>query len=155
LQTKITAILFQIPSILLSIFLIKKFGRKYTTMASSCLGGLCIITLGLLPETFAIKLTLGTLGVSCASITATTIYIYTSELFPTVVRNMAMGAASTAMRVGSMGAPFVSASGGARWAPAVVLGTAPMLAAALCLLLPDTRGLSLKDTIHEVKSDDK
>ncbi|XP_028166129.1 organic cation transporter protein-like [Ostrinia furnacalis] len=140
----------QIPSILLSIWLIKTFGRKATTIAFSCFGGLCIITLGCLPPTFVIRLTLGTLGVSCASIVATTIYIFTSEIYPTVVRNMGMGAASTAMRIGSMIAPFISNVTTVPWLPTIVFGAAPIIAGALCLLLPETKGRVLPDSIDDV-----
>ena len=34
-------------------------------------------------------------------------YLYTAELFPTSVRNVAVGAASTFARVGSMSAPYI------------------------------------------------
>ena len=34
-------------------------------------------------------------------------YLYTAELFPTPVRNVAVGAASTFARIGSMSAPYI------------------------------------------------
>lgn len=34
-------------------------------------------------------------------------YLYTAELFPTNVRNVAVGAASTFARIGSMSAPYI------------------------------------------------
>ncbi|XP_068619647.1 organic cation transporter protein-like [Battus philenor] len=140
----------QIPSNLLSIWLIKKFGRKITTATFFTLGGVCGVVLGVVPDTFWITLTLGTLGVSCASIVAATIYIYTSELFPTVVRNMAMGSSSMAMRVGSMVAPFVSnLSLTVSWFPSVIFGLAPIGAGAFCLLLPETKGTTLPDSIED------
>lgn len=150
-MTKVSLFYLQIPSILLSIWLIRTFGRKTTTAAFFCFGGLCTITLGCLPATFAIRLTLGTLGVSCASVVATTIYIYTSELYPTVVRNMGMGASSTAMRLGSMAAPFISnLATSVPWLPTLVFGGAPLLAAFLCLFLPETKGRILPDSMGDV-----
>lgn len=143
----------QIPSNLISIWLIRKLGRKVTTTMFSALGGLCIITLGCVPDIFWLTLTLGTLGVSCTAIIAATIYIYTSELYPTVVRNMALGACSTSMRVGSMLAPFISnLSVTAPWLPTLVFGVAPLCSALVCLLLPETKGKTLLNSLGEVNN---
>lgn len=50
---------------------------------------------------------IGKAGVAAAF---TGIYIYTSELFPTEVRNMALGISSTAGRVGGLIAPYAGGS---------------------------------------------
>ncbi|CAH0731288.1 unnamed protein product, partial [Brenthis ino] len=142
----------QLPSILFSIWLLRHFGRKTAVITFLTIGGLCVLTLGLVPDKFWITLTLGCIGVSCASVVATCIYIYTSELFPTVVRNMGMGACSTFMRVGSMVAPFVSdLSVTIPWLPTIIFGAAPVAAALVCVLLPETKGTALPDSINEVK----
>ncbi|CAH2053985.1 unnamed protein product, partial [Iphiclides podalirius] len=140
----------QIPSNLLSIWLIKNFGRKITTALFFALGGICVVALGVVPDKFWLTLTLGTLGVSCAAIVAAAIYIFTSELFPTVVRNMAMGSSSMSMRVGSMVAPFISnLSLTVPWLPTLIFGFAPIAAGLVCLLLPETKGTTLPDSIED------
>ncbi|XP_052744316.1 solute carrier family 22 member 6-A [Bicyclus anynana] len=142
----------QVPAILTSVWLLKHIGRKAAVVTFLALGGLCVLTLGVVPDTFWITLTLGCIGVSCVSIVCTCIYIYTSELFPTVVRNMGMGACSTSMRVGSMIAPFVAdLSKTAPWMPTVVFGLAPLVGALVCLLLPETKGTALPDSIRDVE----
>lgn len=145
----------QIPANLLSIWLINRFGRKKTTSAFFVLGGLCVVTLSLVPNKFWITLTLGTLGVSCTAVVAATIYIYSSELFPTVVRNMGMGACSMFMRIGSMVAPFISNLSAVPWLPTVIFGLAPILAGIVCLWLPETRGSALPDSMDDVRKDEK
>ena len=40
------------------------------------------------------------------------IFLYTAELFPTLIRNTALGFSSTASGIGSVGAPFVIGLGG-------------------------------------------
>ncbi|CAH0596531.1 unnamed protein product [Chrysodeixis includens] len=145
----------QIPSNIGAIWLIKILGRRFTLSSFSILGGVFVIILHFVPQVFAATLTLGTLGVSCAAICASTMYIYTSELYPTVVRNMGIGACSTAMRVGSMVAPFISnTSVTIPWLPTAVFGLAPIAAGLVCLLLPETKGKNLPDSIEDIRSGD-
>lgn len=95
-------------------------------------------------------LILGTLGVSFAAIVAASIYIYSSELFPTVVRNMGMGASSMSMRIGSMIAPFVvNLDTTLTWLPTLIFGAVPLMAGLVVLLLPETKGQVLPDRIRE------
>ena len=47
------------------------------------------------------------IGKFLISMTFAIAYLYTAELFPTSVRNVAVGAASTFARVGSMSAPYI------------------------------------------------
>ncbi|KAJ8709431.1 hypothetical protein PYW07_009257 [Mythimna separata] len=145
----------QIPSNIISIWLIRKLGRRLTTTVFSTLGGIFVIVLYFVPKIFALTLTLGTLGVSCAAIVASTIYIYTSELYPTVIRNMGMGACSTAMRIGSMVAPFISnTSMTIPWLATAIFGLAPILAGLVCFLLPETKGRTLPDSIEDIRTVD-
>lgn len=140
---------FQIPSNILSNWLIKRFGRRLTISIVFILCGVFVVILYFVPPIFAITLTLGTLGVSCSSIAATSIYVYTSELYPTVVRNMGVGAGSTTMRVGSMLAPFVSNTvADAPWLPTAIFGISGVVAGLVCLILPETKGTSLPDNIE-------
>ncbi|KAM3958890.1 organic cation transporter protein [Aphomia sociella] len=144
---------FQIPSNFISIWLMKKLGRKKTMTSVFILGGVFIIALGAVPKIYWVTLLLSILGVSCAGAAATTLYIYTTELFPTVVRNMGMGACSTSMRIGSMIAPFISnLSMTTPWLPTIVFGSAAICAGLVVLLLPETKGKMLPDTIDDVKS---
>ncbi|XP_052750899.1 organic cation transporter protein-like [Galleria mellonella] len=143
----------QIPSNLMSIWLIKILGRKKTMTSVFILGGAFIIALGFVPKIYWLTLLLGSLGVSCAGAAATTLYVYTTELFPTVVRNMGMGACSTFMRIGSMFAPFVSnLSITTPWLPTVIFGISSICAGLIVLLLPETKGKVLPDTIDDIKS---
>lgn len=67
-----------------------------------------------------------------------TVYIYGSEIFPTVIRNIGMGTASTTARVGSMIAPFVATNLAdvAYWLPPVTFGVMALFGAAAVMFLP-------------------
>ena len=47
------------------------------------------------------------IGKFLISMTFAIAYLYTAELFPTKVRNVAVGTASTFARIGSMSAPYI------------------------------------------------
>lgn len=67
-----------------------------------------------------------------------TVYLYGGELFPTVIRNIAIGTASMMARIGSMIAPFIATglSGTAHWLPPIIFGIVPILGAFLVVFLP-------------------
>ncbi|KAG8237651.1 hypothetical protein J437_LFUL017560 [Ladona fulva] len=90
------------------------------------------------------------IGVISSSVTFSTLYLYSGELFPTVVRNSAMGIASMFARIGSMGAPFIATLGiYAEYYPPLIFGGLSMCGALLFLLLPETIGKQLPDTIED------
>lgn len=67
-----------------------------------------------------------------------TVYIYGGEIFPTVIRNVGIGTASTLARVGSMVAPFVATqlADVSHWLPPVIFGIIPIIGAGLVIFLP-------------------
>lgn len=54
-----------------------------------------------------LRLLLACFGIVGMSVSFTTVYLFSGELFPTVVRNIGVGASSMCARVGSIVAPFV------------------------------------------------
>ncbi len=80
-----------------------------------------------------------------------TIYLFTSELFPTRLRTGGVGLASTFARVGAILSPYVAmADKVAHWLPLVLFGAAAAVSGLLChALLPETLGKELPSTIRE------
>ncbi|XP_053615864.1 organic cation transporter protein-like [Plodia interpunctella] len=139
----------QIPGLIIAGILYKRYGRRYTAIGFFIV---CAISNGLLvlpDDYFYIKLVVGATAVSCAAGGYSVLYTFTSELFPTVVRNMAVGASSTMSRVGSMLAPFVAGASGAFWIAPTVFAIAPLIAATAVWFLPETRGKKLTDHLNE------
>ncbi|XP_026738656.1 solute carrier family 22 member 7-like [Trichoplusia ni] len=138
----------QLPGIMLSGILSKKVGRRITLI---CFFAVCAVSNAFLavPEDwFIVRLVAGAIGVGCSSGAFATVYMYTTELFPTVTRNMAMGASSTISRVGSMLAPYVAGlTGVAAWLPPAAFAVVPVLGALTLIFLPETRGKILRDHV--------
>ncbi|XP_037868070.1 organic cation transporter protein [Bombyx mori] len=140
----------QIPGILLSGYLCKRFGRRHTLIFLFILCGISNALLSVPDDWYYFKLFIGSTAVSSASGAFATVYMFTTELFPTVARNMAMGASSTVSRIGSMLAPFIAGlTATGPWIPPTVFGLVPFAAAVACYCLPETRGKKLKDHFGE------
>ncbi|KAI4809433.1 hypothetical protein KUCAC02_018314 [Chaenocephalus aceratus] len=98
---------------------------------------------------FQVFALVGKVGVSSAYCI---IFVIFTELIPTMVRNMGLGVASTAGRIGTIICPFVIYMGVySKILPYIVFGTISIMAAAVSMLLPDTRNSKLPDFISQAK----
>lgn len=103
-----------------------------------------------------IQTILSTSGMFGLALAFPTVYIYSGELFPTVVRNIGVGTSSMCARIGSMVAPFVATLTTIQpWIPPVIFGTVPLIGAILCFRLPETVDCQLPDTIEEAEKFDE
>ncbi|KAL9983938.1 hypothetical protein ACROYT_G006187 [Oculina patagonica] len=83
------------------------------------------------------------------------IYVYSSELFPTVIRNIGMGTSSAAARIGSMSAPYVV------WLvrynillPYSIVAVLAFVCAGLCFLLHETKDAPTLENLDSVNNND-
>ncbi|KAJ8026602.1 Organic cation transporter protein [Holothuria leucospilota] len=134
-----------------SIFLIEWFGRRLTEsglLAISALAGILIIV----TPSGATRTVVGMIGKCSISAAFAVIVIYTAEMYPTLLRGMALGTCSLTSWVGGMLCPviFILAN---TWAPLplVLFAAASFLSSALTCLLPETKGISLPETIAEAE----
>ncbi|KAF1449044.1 Solute carrier family 22 member 13, partial [Spheniscus demersus] len=89
---------------------------------------------------------LAIIGKFTASASFSTSYIYSAELFPTVVRQTGVGLCSMSARVAGIIAPLIRLLDQYHRAiPMAVFGSAPVVGGLLCVLLPETRGTDLAD----------
>ncbi|XP_038214074.1 organic cation transporter-like protein [Zerene cesonia] len=132
-----------------SIPLMKMIGRRTILIVFNFICALCLFILAVLPPGPG-TVVCASIGVVASFIVFVVVYLYCTELFPTVVRNAAIGCSSMMARVGSMIAPFVVGLGDkAAWMPAVAFAVLPLIAGFVTLLLPETKGCELMTTIEE------
>ncbi|KAJ8316719.1 hypothetical protein KUTeg_005729 [Tegillarca granosa] len=154
--------LVEIPAYTLAILFLDRLGRKKCHSFSMILGGAaCLSTIfsityggeSLQGVTTALAM-IGKLGSSAAF---SIIYVFSAELFPTVVRNAGIGASSCCARIGVMAAPYIVdstkmiKSDFGQSVPLVVFGAASVFAGLLSLLLPETLGQHLPETLEDGK----
>ncbi|XP_067996221.1 solute carrier family 22 member 15-like isoform X2 [Melanerpes formicivorus] len=147
--------LVEVPAFPLCMFFIEKSwsGRRKTMTCFLMFAGFsCVFTMvnaGLLLSPTLLALC-GKMLVSAAFNIA---YIYTSELYPTVLRNAGLGVCSMSCRFGGILAPFVpSMKSLSPSVPFVVFGISGLSAGFLTLLLPETLNKPVAESIEDLQS---
>ncbi|XP_077329412.1 organic cation/carnitine transporter 2-like [Lithobates pipiens] len=142
----------EVPAYVIAWVLLRSFSRRYSTSSTLFLGGVVLLLIQLVPQELNILsivlVMLGKFGITAAF---SMVYVYTAELYPTVVRNMGIGASSMASRLGSILSPyFVYLGAYDRHLPFVLMGSLTVLVGIFSLFLPETNGMPLPDTIEEM-----
>ncbi|XP_048515087.1 organic cation transporter protein-like isoform X2 [Athalia rosae] len=139
----------ELPGTVLVLFLISRVSRLKILMAGNLISSLSVLLLIFITDpTF--RVCLATLGLVGMSISFPTVYLYSSEAFPTVVRNVGIGLASLCARTGSMVAPYIATMNAVQpWLPPVLFSVCPLIGVCLCFLLPETMNCELPETIED------
>ncbi|NXG75181.1 S226A protein, partial [Baryphthengus martii] len=142
-----------IPAKLVSILTITFVGRRFTQSATLVLAGLAILANVLVPQELRMLRTgLAVFGKGCLAASFNCVFLYTGELYPTVIRQTGMGLANTMSRLGSITAPLVKMAGELfPPLPFVIYGTAPVASGLVAAFLPETRDTALPETVEEVE----
>ncbi|GFQ75732.1 organic cation transporter protein, partial [Trichonephila clavata] len=131
---------------------IKLLGRRPTLVSLMVMAGVFCATILTVPTDMPwLSTTLGLIGRFCVTGSFRLLYIYTTEIFPTDVRNVTLGSCSMCARIGSILAPFIRDLGKATHStvPNSLYAFLALSGGLLALLLPETRGLDLPDTLQE------
>ncbi|KAK6732812.1 hypothetical protein RB195_016905 [Necator americanus] len=147
----------EIPAIFVVYFLIDRIGRRWMVACSFFVAGICLVINLFVGDHVAFYWGMLQIMITKGAVTSAFIalYTYTSELFPTVIRNTAMGSCSTMARLGSILSSFI-----ALWLvdnygklslviPFSVLALASAVMTAV--LLPETVNKPMHETIAEVE----
>uniref|UniRef100_A0A8C4RS13 Solute carrier family 22 member 6 n=1 Tax=Erpetoichthys calabaricus TaxID=27687 RepID=A0A8C4RS13_ERPCA len=138
------------PAKAFCIFLMTFIGRRITQAVLLILPGLLVLANAFVPyELQTLRTALAVFGKGLLGASFTCVYLYTLELYPTVIRQTGMGFGSTMARVGSMTAPMVMMLEDYLYGlPLMVYGALPVIAGIITVFLPETRNMPLPDTIE-------
>uniref|UniRef100_U5EG39 Putative synaptic vesicle transporter svop n=1 Tax=Corethrella appendiculata TaxID=1370023 RepID=U5EG39_9DIPT len=148
----------EIVAYVLAFFLLQRFSRRYFMLTCQFVNGGILIFLGLIAylevtsdfmDTFIIVMTLIAKGLAVSSFC--TMFIYASELFPTMQRSAAIGLFGFWARIGSLLAPqlMILTEYNGDLLPMAIMAFLIIISGALLLLLPETKGEKLVNNIDE------
>uniref|UniRef100_A0A669R1A4 Major facilitator superfamily (MFS) profile domain-containing protein n=1 Tax=Phasianus colchicus TaxID=9054 RepID=A0A669R1A4_PHACC len=138
----------EIPGRVGCIFMLQWFGRKKSQGGFLLLSGLVCLILTVIPEGEqpVVITVLATIGKFTASASFSSAYVYTAELFPTIIRQSGVSLCSMVARVAGIIAPLILLLEQYHQAiPMAIYGGTTVLGGLLCFLLPETRGVELAD----------
>ncbi|XP_050996359.1 solute carrier family 22 member 13-like [Acomys russatus] len=143
----------EVPARLSSILIMEKLGRKWSLLGALMLAGvMCIIIIFIPGDLPTVVTVLAVVGKFASSAAFTISYVYTAELFPTIIRQTGMGLVSIFSRISGILTPLlILLEQYHRALPMIIFGSLPIGAGLLCALLPETRGQTLKDTLQDLE----
>ncbi|XP_068157504.1 organic cation transporter protein [Drosophila tropicalis] len=141
-----------IPSYLVPVIMLRFTGRRITTSFLFLWTGISLLLVLSVPAgstTWIVAFAmLGRFGISA---TYSVVTLYTAELYPTEIRNSALGTCSTFAHIGSISAPYVvDVLGALGWyIPTTICGSLVLIAGLLTLTLPETGTGKLIDKVDD------
>ncbi|CAH9119825.1 unnamed protein product [Cuscuta epithymum] len=138
----------EMPAYFLTAVLLDKVGRKPLTIGTHWFSGIFCLA-GSLMKGYGtwkvIRMICGVLGIFGMAGTYNLLFIYTVELFPTTVRNAALGCTTQAAQLGAILSPLIVVLGGG--IPFAVFGALGISGGLLGFFLPETLNKRLYDTM--------
>ncbi|XP_051470307.1 solute carrier family 22 member 7 [Apus apus] len=143
----------EIPAKMIMYVLVNRVGRRQSQAWTLILAGLCIGANVIIPKSFtSLRSAVAITGKGFSEAAFTTVYLYTSELYPTVLRQNGMGYTSFMARLGGALAPLVFLLDGAwRSLPEVTYCGVAVCCGSAAFLLPETLNLRLPEGIEDLE----
>ncbi|XP_039755248.1 organic cation transporter protein-like [Pararge aegeria] len=144
----------EIPGFFTAVLLLDRIGRKITLCSGFFFSAACNIAFVFIPMDLSVlRLVVYLLGKFGISTVVTSIYLYTSELYPTEYRHTFLAFSSMIGRIGSITAPLTPALM-SYWhgIPSLMFGCMGILSGLLALTQPETLGTKMPDTLAEAEA---
>ncbi|XP_035118918.1 organic anion transporter 3 isoform X2 [Callithrix jacchus] len=143
-----------VPAKFITILSLSYLGRHTTQAAALLLAGGAILALTFVPlDLQTVRTVLAVFGKGCLSSSFSCLFLYTSELYPTVIRQTGMGVSNLWTRVGSMLSPLVKITGEVQpLIPNIIYGIIALLGGSAALFLPETLNQPLPETIEDLEN---
>ncbi|XP_027435871.1 solute carrier family 22 member 8 isoform X4 [Zalophus californianus] len=143
-----------IPAKFITVLSINYLGRHVTQAGSLLLAGGSILAIIFVPSDLqTLRTVLAVFGKGCLSSSFSCLFLYTTELYPTVIRQTGMGISNLWTRAGSMSAPLVKITGELQpFIPSIIFGTVTLLGGSAAYFLPETLNRPLPETIQDMET---
>ncbi|XP_020340192.2 solute carrier family 22 member 4-like [Oncorhynchus kisutch] len=143
----------EVPAYFIALVLLKYCSRHLCQSSTLFLGGTVILFINIVPTDLpGVAIFLEMVGKFAITAAFCVVYAVTSELFPTVGRNMAMGTCSMAARIVTILSPFIIYLGNYyKYLPYIVIGSLAICGGLCCFILPETYGRVLPETISQMQ----
>ncbi|KAL5260307.1 hypothetical protein ACHWQZ_G010436 [Mnemiopsis leidyi] len=138
----------EIPGRAVAFVLMDKIGRKFTFMGSIGVGCVCMFVS--IHDNPVSRKVMYCIGKAVSAALWAVIYLYSSEMYPTKIRNLGSGIGSAAARVAALIAPFIG-----DWlevspiVPYILVGVLAIVCSGIFMFVPETSGKDLPQTLED------
>ncbi|XP_014265139.2 solute carrier family 22 member 2 [Maylandia zebra] len=146
--------LVEFPAAFLILFTIERIGRRLPFATANIVAGASCFIAAFIPDSlFWLKTAVACIGRLGITMAFEMVVFVNTELYPTFVRNLAVSVCSTLCDVGGIVSSFLLYRLAAIWLelPLIIFGAVAIIAGGLVLLLPETKGVPLPETIDDIE----
>ncbi|XP_067885093.1 organic cation/carnitine transporter 2-like [Heterodontus francisci] len=143
----------EIASYVIAWILLRLSPRRISIACIVVFSGIMLLLIQIVPSShYFLTMMMAMIGKFGYAAAFSMIYVFSTELYPTVVRNMGVAACSMASMIATITSPYFAYLGTHnKILPFVLMGSLSMTAGIFCLVLPETYGQPLPQTIHQAQ----
>ncbi|XP_061557736.1 solute carrier family 22 member 4-like isoform X1 [Phycodurus eques] len=143
----------ELPAYVSSWLALRYVSRRMSIIGTLVLAAAPLYFIQMVPEGYSgLSLTLEMVGKYAITTGFGLMFPYTTELYPTALRNTAAGICNTVARMGSCITPYLlELRSYSPFLPYIILGSLAVLAAFATVLLPESFGRPLPESIHQMR----